>query len=232
MSYSHLFNDSLFKERILSHLVIEYGPVHYNTLTPCLIPNKQIKSKYYSLRDLPSAFNKNRKSYLTHRALYILNKGLIAENQQVRHKCDNCLCNNIEHLELGSHFDNMQDKILRGTQLKEEEHGRSKLSNKQRKEIYTRGLNGEQYTKIAKDFNITSANVRIICTDKNKNNKRRFQFSVIAFLLDGTIIAQYDTKTIAAKALNTFSGHIDNCINGKRKSAGKYNNQPVYWAKA
>ena len=38
----------------------------------------------------------------------------IPEGMVIRHKCDNSLCCNPLHLELGTQFDNMQDKAKRG----------------------------------------------------------------------------------------------------------------------
>lgn len=54
------------------------------------------------------------KRMTVHRAVYRLTKGEIPEGQVVRHKCDNSLCINPEHLELGTQYDNCQDAKKRG----------------------------------------------------------------------------------------------------------------------
>ena len=47
------------------------------------------------------------------RVIYQLKYGDIPNGMVVRHKCDNPSCCNIEHLELGTQYDNVQDMIKR-----------------------------------------------------------------------------------------------------------------------
>lgn len=49
-----------------------------------------------------------------HVASYIIHNGSYDRNLVVRHRCDNRLCVNPFHLELGTHSDNIQDCISRG----------------------------------------------------------------------------------------------------------------------
>ena len=60
-------------------------------------------------------FTNGRKwEMLHHRLAYTLTYGEIPKGQVVRHKCDNKLCGNPAHLELGSQADNVQDCWERG----------------------------------------------------------------------------------------------------------------------
>jgi hypothetical protein len=54
------------------------------------------------------------KRMTVHRAVYMLTKGPIPTDKVVRHKCDNSLCINPEHLELGTQYENCQDAKQRG----------------------------------------------------------------------------------------------------------------------
>ncbi len=48
--------------------------------------------------------------WLIHRYVWTLFNGEITEGMEVRHKCHNPACMNIDHLELGTHKQNMEDK--------------------------------------------------------------------------------------------------------------------------
>lgn len=59
---------------------------------------------------------------LAHRVSWIVHKGPIptsdcAHGTVVRHKCDNRLCVNPDHLEIGSQADNVRDMIVRGRKV-------------------------------------------------------------------------------------------------------------------
>lgn len=57
-------------------------------------------------------------------------KGLV-----VRHKCDNTRCINPDHLIIGTHADNVQDKVDRNRQARGADHGQAQLSAEQVKSL-------------------------------------------------------------------------------------------------
>lgn len=54
------------------------------------------------------------KTFRAHRHEWILENGEIPSGMFVLHKCDNPGCVNVKHLFLGTHTDNMRDKIAKG----------------------------------------------------------------------------------------------------------------------
>jgi hypothetical protein len=80
----------------------------------------------------------NKKHYLMHRVSYQLIYNVnLNSSQIICHKCDNPSCINPKHLFLGTHADNVEDKVLKGRQAKGSNNAR-----------YTTG----EYTKEAKIF--------------------------------------------------------------------------------
>lgn len=49
-----------------------------------------------------------------HRLSWIVENGEISAGTEVCHTCDNPLCNNIKHLFVGTHTDNMRDMAAKG----------------------------------------------------------------------------------------------------------------------
>lgn len=78
------------------------------------------------------------------RYIYEQKYGKIPKGMVIRHKCDNPSCCNIEHLEIGTPYDNVQDMIKRGRdvyhlskpKIQGELNGNSKLTKEIVKEIY------------------------------------------------------------------------------------------------
>ena len=53
------------------------------------------------------------KSWRVPKLWWVLHKGEVPSNLHILHNCDNPACFNLEHLRLGTHAENMRDKVLR-----------------------------------------------------------------------------------------------------------------------
>jgi DNA-binding transcriptional regulator YiaG len=123
-------------------------------------------------------FNINNYPILSHRFAYELWVNPIPDGLVVRHKCDNRKCVNPNHLETGTQQDNMDDKVKRNRQskgekhsnafqrAKGEQHGSSKLSEDEIKEI--RILLGFDISqrKLAKIYDISQPHICAINRNK------------------------------------------------------------------
>lgn len=102
----------------------------------------------------------NGKTFLLHRLVYQQeNNCFINPSDIIRHKCDNPHCINPEHLEIGSHYDNVQDRNTRNRTAKNENHGRAKLTNEQVIEIFN--MQGSQQS-IANKYGVSQRLVSLI----------------------------------------------------------------------
>ena len=95
----------------------------------------------------------------THRMAWIYSKGEIPEGMHVLHKCDNPACCNPDHLFLGTHKDNMNDRDKKNRcnnkGLKGELNPQSRYTEKdilQMREMYKKGMKQKE---IALIFNTT-----------------------------------------------------------------------------
>lgn len=103
-------------------------------------------------------FRFGKKKVKAHRFSYELEFGKIPNNLNVLHKCDNKLCVNPHHLFLGTHQDNMKDKVNKNRQSKAQgiKNGMAKLTENVIIEIrkkYKSGLSTQR--QLAKEYNIS-----------------------------------------------------------------------------
>lgn len=95
---------------------------------------------------------------LIHRIVYENNFGKIPEGQIVRHKCDNPNCINIEHLELGTHADNVADRVERNRSATGVSNGRAKLTEDNVRFIRNNELNSN--LELSKMFSVDTKVIR------------------------------------------------------------------------
>lgn len=112
-------------------------------------------------------FKINGKAVSAHRVAYELCKGPIPVGLHVLHRCDNPGCVNPEHLFVGTHDDNMEDKAVKGRVYRPrgEAHAMAKLTAAQVQEI--RELRGFLLQReIAERFGVTRLHVCEIHNNK------------------------------------------------------------------
>lgn len=108
-------------------------------------------------------FCANYKTLFAHRFSWELYFGAIPKDLHVLHKCDNRACVNPDHLFLGTQKDNINDMVEKNRQAKGENHGESKLTEKQVlkiRELYSRDDISQR--KLAKKFKITQTMIGYI----------------------------------------------------------------------
>lgn len=101
-----------------------------------------------------------RSKVFAHRLSYLIHNGEIPNGLYVRHTCDNPPCVNPAHLVLGTHLDNMRDKVERGLSHKGTQVKSSALTEAQvveMRELYASGTTS--MARLAKQFNVVVATV-------------------------------------------------------------------------
>lgn len=105
----------------------------------------------------PRILYKRKRIYI-HRYMYLTRIGPIPEGLVVRHKCDNPICINPDHLEIGTQADNIHDMIRRGRANFSQQgikNPKARLTEKDVMDIRNRYRNGERQADIAKCFGIS-----------------------------------------------------------------------------
>jgi len=101
----------------------------------------------------------------SHRFAYQLSKGSIPEGMCIRHSCDNRKCCNPDHLSVGTHQDNMDDKVNRRRQIIGSDINTSKLNKEQVLEILNDTNKSQR--QLARIYNVSQKAIGLIKQGKN-----------------------------------------------------------------
>ena len=93
-------------------------------------------------------FKLNGRREKAHRVAHVLYIGEIPKGMCVLHRCDNPSCVNPEHLFLGTHADNVKDKVAKGRAAKGEKNGRAKLTKEAVLHIRKRTMLQREYARL------------------------------------------------------------------------------------
>ncbi len=102
----------------------------------------------------------NGKRWRIARYIETLRRGTLPNGIVVRHICDNPLCINPDHLEIGTHEDNMRDRLERGRVLRGEKNPSSKLKSHDIKIIRNSDISNAELARIFGVSNTTISSVK------------------------------------------------------------------------
>ena len=99
----------------------------------------------------------NSKTHKTHRIAWFLAGNTIPEGHVIRHKCRSKNCLNPEHLETGTHAENVADRVRDGTNPYGEKNHTAKLTAPQVLEIRARDTEDKQ--RLAEEYRVTQVTI-------------------------------------------------------------------------
>lgn len=106
-------------------------------------------------------------NYRANRVAFELSNFQIPDGLVICHKCDNPKCVNPNHLFMGTHKDNSDDKVNKNRHAKAETSGRSKLNWKIVNEIRKIYPINKNTSEISKKYNIDSSTIMNILKGKS-----------------------------------------------------------------
>lgn len=107
----------------------------------------------------PDFFREGKKQGI-HRFVYKECFGEIPDGFVVRHKCDKRSCINPEHLEIGTHAQNMNDRNERGRTARGKRHGMSLITEETALKIKRMLAEGYSTNQVVEFFGVTRNVVR------------------------------------------------------------------------
>lgn len=137
------------------------------SVSECIEHNQNTKHGY-------AGVTRNGVHCRLHRLVYCESKGISLNDikgYSVRHTCDNPKCINPEHLVIGTHAENMRDKVARGRcyEPKGEKHAAAKLTENDVKwirENYVKGSSSHGVSALASLFDVARGTIRFVIQGK------------------------------------------------------------------
>lgn len=102
-----------------------------------------------------------------HRMAWIITSGDIPPGTVVRHICDNPSCCNPAHLLLGTHADNVRDRVERGRGTRGSRQGTAILSEDDVIEIFRLLSEGKAQTEVAAMYGVGKTTIHNIATGRS-----------------------------------------------------------------
>lgn len=125
----------------------------------CTSHKPKVDGRYYDIK-------RDGKNMLLHRYIFETYHGPILEGMIIRHKCDNVLCINPDHLELGTLSDNVQDALERERFSTADKHYLS-ITGEQITKVNSMLAKGYTQMAIAKELGIAQGTVSHIKSGKH-----------------------------------------------------------------
>ena len=122
-------------------------------------------TSHYTDRQGYPHITRNSRRWRMSRYIYTSQHGEIPDGLQIRHQCDNPKCINIKHLLIGTHQDNVDDKVDRNRQLMGVNVHTNKLTEAEVLEIRKIGRS-VTIEKLADIFGCTDVNISCILLRK------------------------------------------------------------------
>jgi hypothetical protein len=113
---------------------------------------------------------KGGKSFLAHRAAYLLANNYMFLPDNILHKCDNPLCCNPDHLIAGTHAENMADMKAKGRRKGIAAgvfNGRAKLNPETCEQIRKERASGAMLKDLAPKYNVALSTISRVCRGEN-----------------------------------------------------------------